>query len=67
MGNSMLKPLKTKSEHIITSCKDKVGDSFDKNKKAIKGLNLPFSKKSTNKMAGYITRMEKRKKKEKGN
>lgn len=60
MGNSMLKPLKTKSGHVIDACKEKTGTTFDKNKKAIKDLKLPFSKKTINKMAGYITRTKRR-------
>lgn len=61
MGNSMLKPLKTKAEYIIDALGNKLNDNFDNNKKQINSLKLPFSKSTINKLAGFITRMKKRK------
>jgi ribosomal protein S17E len=63
MGNSMLKPLKTKAEYIIENTDDKTSTDFNKNKKAIKSLELPFSKSTVNKMSGYIVRCKKKDKK----
>ena len=56
MGNSMLRPLKTKSNFMREQLGDKLGDDFEKNKKTISSLKLPLSKKTRNRMAGYIVR-----------
>ena len=63
MGNSMLRPLKTKSEYMMENLGDKLGTDFNKNKKTIADLKLPISKKVRNRMAGYIVRTIKQKNK----
>lgn len=64
MGNSMLKPLKTKAEYLTESMSGKLGKDFDKNKKEIKSLGLPFSKKVRNKLSGFLVRDTKAKEKQ---
>lgn len=59
MGNSMPKPLKTKSDYMRENMPE-LGDNFEKNKKAISSLKLPLSKKTKNRMAGYIVRETKK-------
>jgi len=63
MGNSMPKPLKTKSGYMKEQLGDKLGDSFENNKKTISNLKLPISKKTRNRMAGYLVRETKKAKK----
>lgn len=63
MGNSMQKPLKTKAGYMKEQLGDKLGDNFDHNKKAINSLKLPISKKTANRMAGYLVRETKKAKK----
>jgi len=60
MGNSMLKPLKTKTDFMLDELGDKFDTDFEKNKKTISNLKLPFSKKTVNRMAGYAVRVKKR-------
>ncbi len=60
MGNSMQKPLKTKSEYIMEDLNDKLTSSFENNKKVVKSLGLPLSKKVVNKISGYIVRVKKK-------
>ena len=60
MGNSMLKPLKTKTDFMIEQLGDKFNTDFENNKKVIASLNLGFSKKTRNRMAGYAVRVKKR-------
>lgn len=60
MGNSMLKPLKTKSDFMRDQLGDKLGTDFEKNKKTISSLKLPLSKKTVNRMAGYVVRETKK-------
>lgn len=59
MGNSMPKPLKTKSDFMRTQLPE-LGDDFEKNKKVISSLKLPLSKKTKNRMAGYVVRETKK-------
>lgn len=63
MGNSMLRPLKTKSDYMMEQLGDKLGTDFTQNKKTISDLKLPISKKVRNRMAGYIVRTIKQKNK----
>jgi len=65
MGNSMQKPLKTKAGYMKEQLGDKLGDNFDQNKKTINGLKLPISKKTANRMAGYLVRETKKARKHK--
>jgi ribosomal protein S17E len=59
MGNSIQKPLKTKAGYMKEQIPE-LGDNFEQNKKKIKGLKLPISKKTTNRMAGYLVRETKK-------
>ena len=63
MGNSMLKPLKTKSDYIKEQLGDKISTDFEENKKVLNSLDLPLSKKTRNRMAGYLVRVSKKAKK----
>ena len=63
MGNSMLKPLKTKSDYIKKQLGDKISTDFEENKKVLNSLDLPLSKKTRNRMAGYLVRVSKKAKK----
>ncbi len=65
MGNSMQKPLKTKSVYMKEQLGDKLGDDFEQNKKTISSLKLPMSKKTVNRISGYLVRETKRAKKAK--
>jgi len=60
MGNSMQKPLKTKSDFMREQLGEKLGKDFESNKKTISSLKLPISKKTRNRMSGYIVRETKK-------
>ncbi len=64
MGNSLAKPLKTKAGFMMEFGEEKFGKDFDKNKKTINDMKLPISKKTRNRLSGYIVRTSKRKDKE---
>lgn len=64
MGNSLSKPLKTKAGFMMEYGGDKFGTDFEKNKKTISDMNLPISKRTRNRLSGYIVRTNKRKTKE---
>ena len=61
----MQKPLKTKSVYMKEQLGDKLGDDFEQNKKTISSLKLPMSKKTVNRISGYLVRETKRAKKAK--
>lgn len=60
MGNSMQKPLKTKSEYMMEDLEGKLNKDFENNKKVVKSLGLPLSKKVVNKISGYVARVKKK-------
>ena len=55
MGKSVPKGVKTKAEILMEESKDFSKD-FEKNKEIINSMDLGFSKKIRNLVAGYITR-----------
>ena len=61
MGRIKPKFVKLNAMRLIDTYPDKFSEDFDANKEAIKELNIISSKKVRNQMAGYITRLIKRK------
>ena len=62
MGKSVSKGLKYRSEVLITEMPDKFGKDFEKNKASLNTLPLGLSKENRNIVAGFVTRLAKRKK-----
>lgn len=60
MGKSVPKGIKSKANVLLKEMPESFGTSFETNKLAIKALTLPFSKWTTNVMAGFITRHHKK-------
>ncbi|MFH0970208.1 MAG: hypothetical protein V1776_01980 [Candidatus Diapherotrites archaeon] len=60
MGKSVPKGIKSKANVIMKEIPDSFSASFEGNKSSIRGLKLPFSKWTTNVMAGFVTRRKKR-------
>lgn len=60
MGKSVPKGIKSKATTIMKEMPESFSEKFDTNKKAIVELKLPFSKWTTNVMAGFITRHQKK-------
>lgn len=56
MGKAVPKGIKSKANLLVSKFADRFSPDFDKNKEFIKTLELPFSKKERNLMAGFITR-----------
>lgn len=56
MGKAIPRGLKTKAEFLIKNIPEKFGPDFEKNKKSIVELAIPFTKLNRNLVAGYITR-----------
>ena len=61
MGRIKPKFVKINAKRLIEAHPDKFNDDFDHNKQVIKEMNLIGSKKIVNQLAGYITRLMKRK------
>lgn len=65
MGKQMTRILKTKAERLYNLYPEKFTDVFEENKKIIDELGLfDYSKTDRNMVAGYITRLKAREKKE---
>jgi ribosomal protein S17E len=60
MGKSVPKGIKSKATIIMKEMPESFNEKFDTNKKAIVALKLPFSKWTTNVMAGFMTRYQKK-------
>lgn len=60
MGKSVPKGIKSKATIIMKEMPESFNEKFDTNKKAIVALKLPFSKWTTNVMAGFMTRHQKK-------
>ena len=60
MGKAVPKGIKSKASVMMKELPEAFGESFEGNKKSIHELELPFSKWTTNVMAGYITRLHKK-------
>ena len=61
MGKAVPRNIKQRSHQLIEEYPDETTNDFEKNKAFLNSLNMPFSKKTRNLMAGFITR-EKQKK-----
>ncbi len=61
MGRIKPKFVKINAKRLLESHPDKFSDSFEHNKQVIKGMQVISSKKIINQLAGYITRLIKRK------
>ena len=61
----MSNKIKSKAKIIIKEFKSDLSTEFRKNKNFLKKMDLPLSKLTINLMAGYITRVLKKQKKEK--
>lgn len=57
MGNIRTKDIKKIAFNLRSEHGDKFSDNFEKNKQALKELNLVSEKIARNKIAGYITRI----------
>lgn len=60
MGKSVPKGIKSKATIIMKEAPESFSEKFETNKKSIVELKLPFSKWTTNVMAGFITRHKKK-------
>lgn len=56
MGKSVPKGIKSKANIILKEMPESFNESFENNKLKVKELKLPFSKWTTNVMAGFMTR-----------
>ena len=60
MGKSVPKGIKSKARVLLQEMPEKFNTKFEDNKKNIVELKLPFSKWTTNVMAGFMTRHHKK-------
>lgn len=60
MGKSVPKGIKSKANVLLQEMPEKFGTKYEDNKKNIVELKLPFSKWTTNVMAGFMTRHHKK-------
>lgn len=56
MGKSVPKGIKSKANIILKEMPEAFNENFENNKNKVKELKLPFSKWTTNVMAGFMTR-----------
>ena len=56
MGKAMSRSIKAKGRAVIDKYKEDLTVDFTRNKELVKKLELPFSRKTINLMAGFITR-----------
>lgn len=61
MGKAIPKNIKVRAGILLQGKPEVFSKDFEKNKEALKALNLPLSKPSRNLIAGYIVRMLKEK------
>jgi ribosomal protein S17E len=61
MGKSVSKGLKYRSEVLIRDLPEKFGKDFEKNKSSLNTMPLGLSKENRNIVAGFVTRLAKRK------
>lgn len=61
MGKAVPRNIKQRANLLIEKFPDETTDDFEKNKEFINSMELPFSKKTRNLMAGFITRQKKQK------
>lgn len=55
MGKAVPKNVKSRANILLKERKSLFSSNFEKNKSAVKGLNLPLSKTIRNLIAGFIT------------
>ncbi|PIU21610.1 MAG: 30S ribosomal protein S17e [Candidatus Diapherotrites archaeon CG08_land_8_20_14_0_20_34_12] len=58
MGKAISKAIKAKAENLLELIGDRFSADFDKNKKVLQQLEMPYSKEERNVIAGYITRLK---------
>ncbi|MFH1751522.1 MAG: 30S ribosomal protein S17e [archaeon] len=56
MGNAVSKQIKSKAKILLSAYGSEFSSDFEKNKKFITSLELPFSKPTKNLIAGFIAR-----------
>ncbi len=56
MGKAVPKAVKQRAKTLLEKYSESFSDDFEKNKAALRELNLPFSKVEQNLMAGFISR-----------
>lgn len=64
MGKAIPNMIKSKCNDLLEALPNAFSNDFEKNKQVIHALELPWSKKQKNLMAGYMTRLVKKKAKE---
>ncbi|MBU0636497.1 30S ribosomal protein S17e [Candidatus Micrarchaeota archaeon] len=62
MGKALLKGLRTKADLLLQEAPEKFGTDFEKNKRALTELGIPFAKINRNLIAGYMARKLEQKK-----
>lgn len=62
MGRIKIHEIKKTSFDLISAYPGKFTDDFKSNKEVLSGLNIATSKKVRNKIAGYVTKIAKRRK-----
>ncbi|MBN1159953.1 MAG: hypothetical protein JXA43_01805 [Candidatus Diapherotrites archaeon] len=60
MGKILTKTLKNKALEIYEAFGGKFNENFEDNKKSMRSLGLPYSKKVQNVMSGYLSRHSKK-------
>ncbi|MBR9706941.1 MAG: hypothetical protein GOV15_00730 [Candidatus Diapherotrites archaeon] len=61
MGKILTKGLKNRANVVFNAMEDKFSSGFENNKTVLRSLELPYSKRVTNVIAGFVTRSVKRK------
>lgn len=59
LGKAISKSIKTHCEAVLEKFPEKFSADFEKNKKALSEMDLPFSKVERNLIAGFIARTKK--------
>ena len=60
MGKAIPRLVKQRARELLKKFPDSFKNDFDANKKILAELNLPFSKRELNLIAGYIARIKKK-------
>jgi len=56
MGKAVPRAVKQRAKFLLKKSPESFSEEFEKNKAAVRELNLPFSKVEQNLMAGFIAR-----------
>ena len=62
LGKALLKGLRTKADFLLQEASEKFSTDFEKNKRALNELGIPFTKLNRNLVAGYMVHKLKQKK-----